>query len=323
MSKKYLIMDVDTGCDDSMALMLAAAQENFEILALTCTFGNNEVEKTTYNTLKVAQALGIDAPVASGAKRPLIDPPMDFSGGLGIAIHGADGLGNVGDTLKEPVKEKSRLVAADLMAKAIKEAPDKVTIVATGPLTNVATFLVSYPELQDKIEQIAIMGGAAYSGNMRFYAEANVGHDPEAAQIVFMSGVPIAVFGLDATMGVYITDEEREEMAKVGGEIGTFLKNCLEPYAATYRRLANYPGAVLHDSLPVAWLIDESVADMHDAYIEVGLNGIQTRGCTVADFIGITGKPVNAKMAMSADRKKVIDMHIEAVKKFADRKVLK
>ena len=107
MSKKYLIMDVDTGCDDSMALMLAAAQENFEILALTCTFGNNEVEKTTYNTLKVAQALGIDAPVASGAKRPLIDPPMDFSGGLGIAIHGADGLGNVGDTLKEPVKEKN------------------------------------------------------------------------------------------------------------------------------------------------------------------------------------------------------------------------
>ena len=199
MNKKYIVMDVDTGCDDSMALMLAKSCPDIEILALTCVFGNNDVNTTTENTLKVAKMLGINAPVGKGAQKPLIDPPLQADG-LGVAIHGKDGLGNVGGRLKKTEENLSDLTAVDLMAKVIKEAPEKVTLVATGPLTNIATFLVSYPELQEKVEQIALMGGAAYGGNLTFNVEANTGHDPEATAIVFMSGVKKVMFGLDATM---------------------------------------------------------------------------------------------------------------------------
>ena len=320
MNKKYIVMDVDTGCDDSMALMLAKSCPDIEILALTCVFGNNDVDTTTENTLKVAKMLGINAPVGKGAQKPLIDPPLQADG-LGVAIHGKDGLGNVGGRLKKTEENLSDLTAVDLMAKVIKEAPEKVTVVATGPLTNIATFLVSYPELQDKIEQIALMGGAAYGGNLTFNVEANTGHDPEATAIVFMSGVKKVMFGLDAPMAVYITNRERQLLAENGGEVGVFLKDCLQAYADTYKALANYPGAVLHDSLPLAWLIDESCVQLKDAYVEIDLNGAVSRGCTVADFMGICQKPRNTKIAMRADREKIIKMHTDGVKAFANVKI--
>ena len=313
--KKYIIMDVDTGVDDSMAIMLAAAQEDIEILALTCTFGNNDVSVTTRNTRKIAEFLGIQAPVAMGAVRPVIEEPLDYSGGLGPMIHGMDGLGNVGGRLPEPTVPLSEYCAVDLMAEAIEKAPEKVTIVATGPLTNVAAFLLSRPDLINKVKQIALMGGAAFSGNLSFSAEANIGHDPEAAAIVFSAPVPKVVFGLDATMGVYITDEEREKMAQ-SGSTGAFLKDCLQPYADTYRMLAGWPGAVLHDSLPVAWLIDESCAELHPAVITIELNGRHTRGETVCNFNSNLLDQANARIALSADREKIIGLHLDAVKKY-------
>ncbi|MBR2829393.1 MAG: nucleoside hydrolase [Solobacterium sp.] len=311
MTEKYIIMDVDTGVDDSMALMLAGACKDLHILALTCTYGNNEVEKTTRNTQKIAELLGIDAPVAMGAVRPMIDPPMDFSGGLGPMIHGLDGLGNVGDRLPEPVHPVSELKAPDLMAEVIRKAPEMVTIVATGPLTNVAAFLLSWPELADKVELIALMGGAAYGGNLAFTVEANIGHDPEAAAVVFHSSIPKVVFGLDATMGVYITDEERAAMAEKSA-VGAFMKDCLQPYADTYRQLANWPGAVLHDSLPVAWLIDPDTVTLKPVVIDIELNGRLNRGATVCDFNSNHTADTNTLIARQADREKIIALHLEA-----------
>ncbi len=316
MRKKYIIMDVDTGVDDSMALMLAAAHPELEILALTCTFGNNDVDVTTYNTLKVSELLGLDVPVGRGAVRPMLETPLDYSEGLGPLIHGRDGLGNAGSTLPEPVRRASTLTAPDLMAKAIREAPEKVTIAATGPLTNVAAFLVSYPDLADRIEQIALMGGAAFGGNMAFSVEANIGHDPEAAAIVFRSRVRKVVFGLDATMGVYITDEKREELERLGDTVGRFLRSCLQPYADIYRQLANWPGAVLHDSLPVAWLLDESAASLRPAVVDIELHGRYSRGATVVSFDCAADTAV-CRIAMAADREKIVRMHLDAVKQFA------
>jgi len=319
--KKYIVFDVDTGVDDSLALMLASASEEIELLAVTTTFGNCAVDTTTYNSLKILDMLGKKVPVAKGAWRPMIDPPFDYKRDVMVDIHGRDGLGNVGTMVSEPVSKAVDMAAADLMGKAIAESPEKVTIVATGPLGNVATFLMTYPELKSKVEQIAIMGGAAYGGNLKFSVEANIGHDPEAAEVVFKSGVPVVMFGLDATMSVFITDEERRTLAENGGEVGNFYKCCLQQYADIYRALANYPGAVLHDSVPVAWLLDESVVELKDAFVEIELNGYGTRGCTVCDFGGMLKKPFNAKVAMAADREKIIGMHLEAVKKFADKKI--
>ncbi|MBQ3008008.1 MAG: nucleoside hydrolase, partial [Oscillospiraceae bacterium] len=165
LNKRPIIMDVDTGVDDTLAFLLAAAADNLDIRAITTVFGNCAVDVTTKNTLKICELFGLDVPVARGTYRPVIDPPIDYSVAPMVDIHGRDGLGNVGDRLPEPTKQVEAMAAADLMAKAIKECDEKMTIVATGPLTNIATFLLAYPDLHEKIECIAFMGGAAFGGN--------------------------------------------------------------------------------------------------------------------------------------------------------------
>jgi len=315
-TKKPIIMDVDTGVDDTLALLLVAASDKLDLKAITTVFGNCALDVTTKNTLKICEMYGLDVPVACGSYRPVIDPPIDYSVAPMVDIHGRDGLGNVGDRLPEPTKQVVDMAGVDLMAKVIKEADQKVTIVATGPLTNIATFLVAYPDLHEKIDCIALMGGAAFGGNMGFSVEANIGHDPDAARIVFMSDVPKYMFGLDATMACFITDDERQAIADNGGETGEFLQACMQQYSDIYKALGGLPGAVLHDSMPVAWLIDPTVAEFAHCYVEVELKGVKTRGCTVCDLNGFTKKAPNTYVAMKADREKLIGMHIEAVKKF-------
>ena len=317
MSKKRpIIMDVDTGVDDTLALLLVAAADTLDLKAITTVFGNCSVADTTKNTLKICELYGLDVPVAAGAYRPLIDPPIDYSIAPMVDIHGRDGLGNVGNTLPEPTKQAEAMTAADLMAKAIKESDEKVTLVAPAPLTNIATFLLAYPDLHDKIECIALMGGAAFGGNLGFSVEANIGHDPDAAKIVCMNKIPKYMFSLDATMSCFITDEERQAIADNGGKTGEFVKACLQQYSDIYKALGGLPGAVLHDSLPVAWLLDPSVVEFAHCYVDIELKGVKTRGCTVTDLAGYTQKPANTYVTMKADREKLIQMHIEAAKKF-------
>ncbi len=310
-----VILDLDTGVDDAMALALAAASDRLEILGLTAVYGNRPADETAYNTLKMAEQLGLEVPVAKGASRALLDPPIDYSLQPVVDIHGADGLGNCAGMIPAPKGSLSPLTACELMAEILSASREKVTLIATGPLTNVALFLLGYPHLHGKIERILFMGGAAHGGNLRPSVEANAGHDPEAAAVVLTSGLPVCMFGLDATMGCFITEEERLSMADMG-KTGAFLSACLAGYSGIYRALAGLPGAVLHDSLPVAWLIDPSVAEMRDYHVEMDLDGAGTRGCTVTDVGAIWRREPNAKVAMSADREKSIRMQLDAVKKF-------
>ena len=237
LKKKPIIMDVDTGVDDTLALLLVAAADSLELKAITTVFGNSSVQDTTKNTLKICELLGLDVPVAAGSFRPLIDPPIDYSIAPMVDIHGRDGLGNVGNRLPEPTKTVENMTAVDLMAKAIRESEEKVTIVATAPLTNIATFIMAYPDLREKVECIALMGGAAFGGNMGFSVEANIGHDPDAAKVVFMSDIPKYMFSLDATMGCFITDDERQAIADNGGKTGEWLKDCMQQYSDIYKAL--------------------------------------------------------------------------------------
>ena len=310
-----VILDVDTGVDDAMALALAAASDRLEILGLTAVYGNRPVDETAHNTLKVAEQLGLDVPVAKGASRALLDPPIDYSLQPVVDIHGADGLGNCSPMIPEPKGALCPLTACELMAEILSASEEKVTLVATGPLTNVALFLLGYPHLHGKVERILFMGGAAHGGNLRPSVEANTGHDPEAAAVVLTSGLPVCMFGLDATMGCFITEEERLSM-RDAGQTGAFLCDCLAGYSGIYRALAGLPGAVLHDSLPVAWLIDGTVAELKDCRVAMDLDGGGTRGCTVTDVGNIWRREPNARVAMSADREKFICMQLDAVRKF-------
>ncbi len=311
-----VIMDVDTGVDDAAALVLAASSDKLDIRALTAVYGNRPVDETAGNTLRVAEALGLSVPVAAGAASALLDPPIDYSAQPVVDIHGKDGLGNCSSMLPEPSGSLSPLTACELMADVISSSEEKVTLIATGPLTNIALFLLGYPHLHGRIERILFMGGAAHGGNLRPSVEANAGHDPEATAVVLTSGLPVYMFGLDATMGCFITEEERLSM-KDFGTIGSFLCSCLAQYSGIYRSIADLPGAVLHDSLPVAWLLDDSVAELKKMYVESDLDGTGTRGCTVADVGDVLRNKPNTHVAMSADREKFIRMQLDAVKKFS------
>lgn len=318
MSKIPVWMDVDTGLDDAMALMLASDCGGIELLGISTVFGNQSSDKTAYNTLKMCEMLGIAVPVAAGARKGLLEPEVDYSKGLEMDVHGQDGLGNIGDRLPEPKQELSALNAVDLMAQKIRECPEKVTIVATAPLTNIAVFLLTYPELTQRIERILFMGGAIFGGNIRPSVEANIGHDPEAAAIVMNSSVPKIMFGLDATMQCFITDEERQQMKQAGGDVGAFLCDAMDHYAQLYQMIAGLPGAVLHDSLPMAWLVDPSVAELKRFPVEIELSNGLTKGCTVTDTWNREGKPANVQVAVSADRGKLIRMHMDALKKYGN-----
>ena len=314
MAKIPVIMDLDTGLDDAMALLLASRSDAIDIKAITTVFGNQSVDKTCENTLKLCELLGIDAPVAKGARKGFLEKEIDYSMGLEMMVHGADGLGNKGDLLPAPVKKPDDLTAVDLMAKVLKESDEKVVILATAPLTNIATFILAYPELREKIRCIAFMGGAMYGGNIKPTVEANIGHDIEAAAVVINSDIPKVMFPLDATMKVFMTKEERLAM-KDTGKIGTFLAEAIQCYEEIYDRLAGIPGAVLHDSIPTAWLIDESVVKLEDYNVQIELNGELTRGCTVTDTARRFGGELNCKVAVDADREKIIKMHFDALNK--------
>lgn len=208
MNKTSIILDVDTGVDDAFAVLFAAKHPAIELLGVTCVDGNTNLDQVVSNTLKVLDAAGAkDIPVARGAVRPL----------LGVSqyaeyVHGADGMGDLGIApSKRKVDPRS---AIELLRDLIEDSTDPVTLVPLAPLTNIALFLRAFPETAKKVHRIVLMGGSASAGNATAAAEFNVWHDPEAAAIVFQSGVPITMYGLDVFMRPGITREQAQKLAQ-------------------------------------------------------------------------------------------------------------
>ena len=314
MKKIPLILNVDTGVDDALAIALAAASEHVELLAITTSFGGNTVEQTTGNTLRIAELLGLGVPVAVGAAGPLLSQTSERI--LGSAAQGDDGLGNKSSLLPYPVMSPSEDGAVSVMEKAVTESEGGVVIISTGPLTNVAVFLLAHPDLKHKIDGIAFSGGALYSGNVLPTVEANVFRDPEAAQIVLKSGVRLLICGLEATEGAYMTFEDREHFKLAATRASAFLYEALYHYADHYENLLLKEGSPLPDVVPVAWLIDPSVVATEPYYVEIDLSGYYTRGATVADVQKLWGKKPNAVLAVEVDRKKICSMVLEALRTF-------
>lgn len=204
-----VILDGDPGHDDAIAWVLARASRDLGILAVTSCCGNQTIEKTTYNALRVCTLIGLHAPVGKGCPHPLLNDVMNAP-----SVHGESGLD--GPALPEPAFEASALSAPELMAKVLRESPEPVTIVATGPQTNVAALLLAHPELKCKIARISLMGGGIATGNWTPAAEFNILVDPEAARIVFTSGVPITMAGLDVTEKALIMPEDFERVRALG-----------------------------------------------------------------------------------------------------------
>ena len=310
MQKIPVILDGDPGHDDAIAWTIAHASGRFDILAVTTCAGNQTIEKTTYNALRVCALIGLNAPVAKGCPKPLLTEPMNAP-----SVHGESGLD--GPPLPEPAFEAEAIGAVELMARAIRACDRKVTIVPTGPLTNVAALLMAHPELKDRIERISLMGGGLHHGNWTPAAEFNILVDPEAAKIVFESGIPILMAGLDVTEKALVTPADFERIRAQGSAVSDVVWQWLEFFYQFHRSLG-YTGAPMHDPCAVMALIYPELFTMKDYYVQVETLGDYCKGTTVPDWNGILGKAPNATCLMDVDRDAFADRLVELIDRYRE-----
>lgn len=317
MEKIKIIMDVDTGIDDAIAMCLALGSEKIEVLGFTTSFGNRKIDVTTKNTLKILELVGrTDVPVAKGARRPMVKAynPPEYS-----IVHGYDGLGDMEQPLPEPTITPVDMSAVEFMAKTLRESSEPVTIVPVGPMTNVATLILAHPELMPKIKEVVIMGGSTLKGNASPVAEANIIADPEAAHILFKSGIKLKMAGLDATWDGYIGFDELDEFGRQNWLTKT-IHSMTGIYAEHYRERMKNPGLAMHDSLPLAWLINPQLVKSEDYYVTVDINGRYTYGMTVTDRNMVLNEKPNVTVAVGVDRAPFIQLIKDAMKNLAENK---
>ena len=249
MKKIPVIMDVDTGIDDAVALILAMQSEKLDIKGVTVVAGNQTLDKTLYNTLSVVDYFGRkDIPVAKGCDRPLVREQY-----VDPATHGESGLGTA--KLPHPSIQPHHLDAVTFLKETLENSDEKITLVPVGPLTNIALLLTCYPHIKEKIEKIVMMGGGAFEGNMNAVEEFNIFVDPEAAKIVFDSGVDIVMCGLDITMKSYTTWDDIMRLKATDTKAGDF---CAEAFGVYYNRYVSnsrLPGCAVHDAVAVTYLL--------------------------------------------------------------------
>jgi inosine-uridine nucleoside N-ribohydrolase len=271
-----LLVDCDPGQDDAIALLLALASAEVEVLGVTTVAGNQTVDKTTRNALKVLELAGrADIPVAAGAARPLV-------GELVVAsdAHGETGLD--GPSLPEPQAKPLDVHAVDFLAERLLGAQAPVTLVALGPLTNLALLLALHPDACDRVERIVIMGGAIGPGNMTATAEFNIWTDPEAAHRVFECGLQVTMVGLDVTNRAVLTPDHADSLRGTG-EVGAAVAAMLDFYLGFYLAAYEHGGAPIHDALAMAHVIRPDVLTVESREVKIELGGI-CRGRTVVDM---------------------------------------
>ncbi|ROS03670.1 pyrimidine-specific ribonucleoside hydrolase RihA [Raoultella terrigena] len=301
-----IILDCDPGHDDAIAIVLALASPELDVKAITSSAGNQTPEKTLRNVLRMLTLLQRqDIPVAGGARKPLMRELI-----IADNVHGESGLD--GPALPEPDFAPQNCTAVELMAKTLRESPQPVTIVATGPQTNVALLLNGHPELHDKIARIVMMGGAMVLGNWQPAAEFNIYVDPEAAEIVFQSGIPVVMAGLDVTHRAQIHDMDIERFRQVGNPVATIVAELLD-FFMEYHKDAKwgFTGAPLHDPCTIAWLLKPELFTCAERWVGVETQGKYTQGMTVVDYYFLTGNQPNTTVLLDVDREGFVDLLAE------------
>ena len=270
---KSIILDVDTGIDDALAIAYAAHSPELNILGLTACFGNIPVEEAVRNSQIILEKLGrTDIPVYAGAHESLKRGPRKV---YARHVHGEDGLGNMLD--RENPIEINEKNAIDFLIEQVKSNPGKITYICVGPLTNLALALQKAPEITNLFEEVIIMGGAVYrGGNITPHAEANIHCDPEAADLVFRSNLPLCLVGLDVTMKTLLSVEELSSWREKDKELGSFLADMTEFYIDFYKKAnPGIKGCALHDPLAVGVAIDKSFVTLKQERLWVELEGDQ------------------------------------------------
>ncbi|WP_429075433.1 pyrimidine-specific ribonucleoside hydrolase RihA [Aeromonas veronii] len=306
-----VILDCDPGHDDAIALILALASPELDVLAVTTSAGNQTPDKTLNNALRILTLLGRDdIPVAAGAPKPLARELI-----IADNVHGESGLD--GPKLPDPAFAPQAMTGIELMARCLRESPEPVTLVPTGPLTNIALLLAAHPELKGKIARIVLMGGAAGAGNWTPAAEFNIYVDPEAADMVFKSGIPITMCGLDVTHEAQVMDEDIERVRAITNPVAQCVAGLLDFFMIYHRDPKwGFAGAPLHDPCTIAWLLAPELFHGVECRVDIETSGEHTVGMTVVDRYGLTGKPANALVLLGLDRPGFIDLLVTRLRAF-------
>jgi inosine-uridine nucleoside N-ribohydrolase len=296
-----IVIDCDPGHDDAIALLLALASPEVELIGVTTVHGNQTIEKTTVNALKVLELVGRgDIPLARGAERPLAREPA-----VAAHVHGESGLD--GPLLPPPSADPLGEDAVDFLAGRLRPG---VVLVPTGPLTNVALLLERYPEVRP--ERVVLMGGSIGLGNMTPAAEFNIWADPEAAVRVFESGLDVTMVGLDVTHQA-IVGPERTERLREAGRVGQVVAELLDFFSLFHRDTYGWDGPPVHDALAVAHVIRPQLLETSFRHVVVETSSELSRGRTLVDLYRRTQEEPNVHVAVDVDAKAFLDMLEERI----------
>ena len=314
MKKIPVIIDVDTGIDDAIALILALQADELDIKGITTVAGNQTIEKTTRNTLDVVEYFNrTDVPVARGCSKPIVREQI-----IAAYAHGESGLGTA--VLPKAQKQADALDAVSFMRKTLEESEEKIILVPTGPLTNVAMLLLCYPHLKEKIEKIVLMGGGAYTGNSNAVAEFNILADPEAANIVFASGVQIVMCSLDVTLKAIIREKEINQLKELGNKAGDFAAEAFSFYLNMYRKSRKdntFDACAVHDAVTIVYLTHPELIKTKSGIATVDIEGKYTYAATAVDFTPWRDKTKdNVLVGIDIDRDAFAQLVIDACKNY-------
>ncbi len=307
--KRKIILDCDPGHDDAIAIMLAAKNENIDLLGITVVSGNQTIEKTTRNALNVCEYLGLEVPVYEGCGQPMIRNKPEVASD----IHGESGLD--GPTFATLTKQKETKHAVQYIIDTLLESNGDITIVTTGPMTNLAMAMRLCPNIIPKIQEIVSMGGAYQHGNVTPAAEFNIFTDADAAHVVFTSGRKIVMVGLDVTRKVLCYPSIIEQMGRHNNCASKLFVDLMTFFSKTQKEVYGWEGGPLHDPVTIAYLIDPIVLTLKEMYTEIDIRSVQSYGRTNCDYFNYLGKKPNSFVAIDIDVEKfwnIIEKGIQA-----------
>jgi len=306
---KDIILDCDPGHDDAIAALLALTAPELSVQAVTTVAGNQTLSKTTQNIRQVITlADRTDVPVASGMAEPMVRDLM-----VAENVHGKSGLD--GPSLPNPMIDIVDEDAVDFIARTARETGG-VTLVPTGPLTNIGMLLKRYTDVKRYIDEIVLMGGAIGTGNYTPAAEYNILVDPEAADIVFNSTLPITMVGLDATRKSRVQKKEFERFRELETDVGKTVAEWLDFFLRYYEGQFGWDGVPIHDALAIAEVIDSKIVETEKMYVAVETSGDHTVGRTVCDQYDVLDAEPNIDVAFDVNRKAFVDLLVDAVARY-------
>jgi inosine-uridine nucleoside N-ribohydrolase len=298
-----VLIDCDPGHDDAIALLLALASAELELLGVTTVCGNQTLEKTTANAIRVLEFVDHgDIPVAAGADRPLVRERF-----VAAYVHGESGL--EGPELPPARANAVGSHAVDFLAETILNSSRPITLIPTGPLTNVALLLMRHPEAAVRLERIVLMGGAIAEGNVTPAAEFNIWADPEAARRVFESRIDLTMIGLDVTHKALVKPDQVRER----GRVGRFVAELLEFFEVFHRETYGFEGSPIHDAVAVAHVVRPSLVETVDRAVIVDCGGDLSRGRTYVDLWQRTDWPVNAHVGVGIDAARFTELLLDRI----------